>query len=60
MSYISILSKNTLIIQVFTRTFNILSTMMENKNKGVTNISVFYLRSRSQIIVFIFIFRYST
>ena len=59
MSYISILPKNTLIIQVFTRTFNILSTMMENKNKGVTNISVFYLRSRSQIIVFIFIFRYS-
>ena len=47
-----------LIIKVLTRSFITVNTMMEIKSTNLTDISIFALRSWSQVMVFIFVFRH--
>ena len=47
-----------LIIKVLTRSFIMVNTMMEIESTNLTDISIFALRSWSQVMVFIFVFRH--
>ena len=47
-----------LIIKVLTRSFIMVNTMMEIESTNFTDISIFALRSWSQVMVFIFVFRH--